>query len=159
MQFLKGLIVLHITKDKLSIVAKKSYNVGNCGVSLSMNDVLFEPYLRDDLLSVWKLINSLGASLKVRLCGTNAVIRDGKGLIAIAYERGGLSEIDIEIKQCSLTYEVPLIEQLRTDLDSLSVRDDFFHFAIVYPIKKKSEIFESMMDGNSSELEEECEIF
>lgn len=92
---LQSPIVINVAKDNASLVADYSGKINgfsNKGVELFMKDVLYVPDLRDHLLSVRKLTC---AGIDVKFCNDQAlIIKDGE-IIATAYSRHGLYEIEL----------------------------------------------------------------
>lgn len=218
---LKFPIEINVAKDKQSLLAKrcgKIQGLSNAGVELAMKDVLYIPELRDNLLSVRKL-TSAGAEVQFRR--NKAFIMVNRELLATAYLRGNLYELEINIKKpeaglckkeeavlwhrrlghigqhgmdtlmktnlipssnlksdkigfCDVCVEgkqsrEPFdgtrirakrpLERIHSDvcgpLDPIAMDgskyfvsfiDDYSHFAMIFPIRKKSEVFESFQE-------------
>lgn len=72
--------------------------VSNKGVQMTINEVLFVLELRDNLMSVKKLAK---AGISVLFCGKQATLQKNNTVIATAYLKGSLYELDVKLQASS----------------------------------------------------------
>lgn len=98
---LKEPIEIQVAKDGEALVAKFTGTIAgssNKNTPLTMKDVLYIPELRDNLMSVKKLVK---AGVVVIFCGSKAILKKGDVVIATANLRGNLYEIEVDIPVAS----------------------------------------------------------
>lgn len=92
-------VIINVAKDGETLEARKKgviEGVSNRGVQMKINDVLYIPDLRDNLMSVKKLAK---AGISVLFCGNEATLRKENTVIATAYLKGSLYELEVKFNK------------------------------------------------------------